>query len=62
VREYPKSESVKEAFFYIGQIFEGAGQKEKAAGYYSKVLNMAPKDQMNIDAMNRIKKIQSAGK
>lgn len=62
VREHPESESYKESLYYLGLIFEKAGQKDKAVNYYNKALNIKPGDQININAMNKIKKIQSAGK
>lgn len=58
IKNYPDSESVKSAYFHIGLIYEKANQKDKAIGFYSKVLNMSPKDKINEQAMNKIKQLQ----
>lgn len=49
---------VKNSIFHIGLIFESVNQKEKAITYYNKVLNMAPKDKLNSDALSKIKQLQ----
>ncbi|HOP30416.1 MAG TPA: cyclic nucleotide-binding domain-containing protein [Spirochaetota bacterium] len=52
------SEKYKGAVFYAGQIFEAAGQKDKAITYYNKVLNITPSDSLNGMAMDKIKALQ----
>lgn len=58
IKNYPDSESIKSAYFHIAMIYEKANQKDKAIGFYSKVLNMSPKDKINEQAMNKIKQLQ----
>ena len=58
LRAMPGSPYVKEAIFQIGAIFESAGQRDRAITYYTKVLNMPPKDKLSGEALNRIKKLQ----
>jgi len=58
LRAMPGSSYVKDAIFQIGAIFESAGQRDKAITYYTKVLNMPPKDKLSGEALNRIKKLQ----
>ncbi len=57
-KEYQDSEKFKNSIFYIGRIFEVAGQKNKAIGYYNKVLKMSPEDHINSEALDRIKGLQ----
>ncbi len=52
------SEKYKGAVFYAGQIFEAAGQKDKAITYYNKVLNITPNDSLNGMALDKIKALQ----
>ena len=58
IKNYPDSESVKSAYYHIGSIYEKANQRDKAIGFYSKVMNMSPKDKINEQAMNKIKQLQ----
>jgi len=60
MKKFPSSTSTKYALYQIAGVFEKAGRKDKAIGYYQKVLNMAPKDELNQSAMNSIKKLQSS--
>lgn len=62
LKEFPASESIKEAVYHIGLIFESAGQRDKAVVYYNKALNMQPKDQISINALNKIKQLQGSGR
>ncbi|HPS56793.1 MAG TPA: cyclic nucleotide-binding domain-containing protein [Spirochaetota bacterium] len=57
-RSYSDSDKLKGALFYIGRIFEIAGQGNKALGYYNKVMNMKPRDSINSRAMDRIQALQ----
>ncbi len=57
-RSYSDSDRLKGALFYIGRIFEMAGQGDKALGYYNKVMNMKPRDSINSKAMDRIQALQ----
>jgi TolA-binding protein len=57
-RSYSDTDKFKGAMFYIGRIFEMAGQGEKALSYYNRVMNMKPKDSMNSRAMDRIQALQ----
>ncbi len=58
IKNYPDHESVKSAYYHIGSIYEKANQRDKAIGFYSKVMNMSPKDKINEQAMNKIKQLQ----
>jgi tetratricopeptide (TPR) repeat protein len=58
LRNFPGSAYTKLAIYHIGLIFESVNQKEKAITYYNKVLNMAPKDKLNSEALNKIKQLQ----
>jgi tetratricopeptide (TPR) repeat protein len=58
IKNYPDSETIKSAYYHIGMIYEKANQKDKALGFYSKALNMSPKDKINENAMNKIKQLQ----
>ena len=57
-RSYSDSDKLKGALFYIGRIFEMAGQGDKALGYYNKVMNMKPRYSINSRAMDRIQALQ----
>jgi len=57
-RSYSDSDRLKGSLFYIGRIFEIAGQGDKALGYYNKVMNMKPRDSINSKAMDRIQALQ----
>ncbi len=58
IKNHSGSDRVKESLFAIGQIFEKAGQKEKAIAYYNKVLNIPPGDSVNSAALDKIKVLQ----
>ena len=58
VKNRADSDKYKGSLFYVGQIFEAAGQKDKAIGYYNKVLNITPKDSINAMALDKIKALQ----
>jgi tetratricopeptide (TPR) repeat protein len=58
IKNRSDSEKYKGAVFYAGQIFEAAGQKDKAITYYNKVLNITPNDSLNGMAMDKIKALQ----
>jgi len=58
IKNRADSEKYKGAVFYAGQIFEAAGQKDKAITYYNKVLNITPSDSLNGMAMDKIKALQ----
>jgi tetratricopeptide (TPR) repeat protein len=58
LRNFSDSKYFKSSMFQIGTIFESANQKEKAISYYSKVLNMAPKDKVSSEALTKIKNLQ----
>ncbi|HOO70467.1 MAG TPA: tetratricopeptide repeat protein [Spirochaetota bacterium] len=58
IKNFPRSENVKKAFFYVGQIFESAKQKDKALVYYKKAASMAPGDSVSQQAAARIRQLQ----
>lgn len=58
IKNRSDSEKYKGSVFYAGQIFETAGQKDKAITYYNKVLNITPNDSLNGMAMDKIKALQ----
>lgn len=58
IKNRADSEKYKGSVFYAGQIFEAAGQKDKAITYYNKVLNITPSDSLNGMAMDKIKALQ----
>ena len=60
IKKYQDSENFKSSLFYIGEIFNAAGQKEKALSYYNRVLNMTPKDALNSKALDKIKVLQKS--
>ena len=60
IKKYQDSENFKASLFYIGEIFNTAGQKEKALSYYNRVLNMTPKDALNSKALDKIKVLQKS--
>lgn len=57
-KSFADSDKLKGALFYVGSIFEVAGQADKAVVYYNKTLNMSPKDSINAKALDRIKALQ----
>lgn len=57
-KSFADSDRLKGALFYIGRIFEMAGQADKAVVYYNKTLNMSPRDSINAKALDRIKALQ----
>jgi len=58
IKNRADSEKYKGSVFYAGQIFEAAGQKDKAITYFNKVLNITPSDSLNGMAMDKIKALQ----
>jgi len=60
VKKYSDSERMKESLLYIGEIFEAAGQKDKAITYYNKVANASPKDSLNSKAFDKIRALQKS--
>lgn len=58
IKNYPRSENMKGAIFYVGQIFELAKQKDKAITYYSKAAAMPPSDAISKQAAARLKQLQ----
>ncbi|HPX90351.1 MAG TPA: tetratricopeptide repeat protein [Spirochaetota bacterium] len=62
IKNWSDSEKYKSAVFYAAQIFEAAGQKDKAITYYNRVLNIQPTDSLNGAALNKIKALQKGGK
>lgn len=62
IKNWSDSEKYKSAVFYAGQIFEVAGQRDKAIAYYNRVLNIQPADSLNGIALNKIKALQKGGK
>jgi len=59
IKNFPDSGNVKKAVYNIGEIFEKANQKEKALSYFNKVLNILPMDEINENAMKKIKQLQA---
>jgi CRP-like cAMP-binding protein/TolA-binding protein len=57
MRSFPNSKFMKNAFLYAGYIYEKAGSRDKAAPYYKKVVSLPPKDDLNVQAANRLKAI-----
>lgn len=60
VKNYSDSEKMKESLLYIGDIFQAAGQKDKAITYYNKVANASPKDSLNSKAFDKIRVLQKS--
>jgi len=60
IKKYSDSERMKESLLYIGEIFQAAGQKEKAITYYNKVANASPKDSLNSKAFDKIRALQKS--
>jgi len=60
VKNYSDSDRMKESLLYIGEIFETAGQKDKAITYYNKVANASPKDSLNSKAFDKIRALQKS--
>ena len=58
IKKFPGSVHEKSAYFQIGSIFESANKADKAMSYYSKVLNMEPKDELSTQAMKKIRELQ----
>jgi TolA-binding protein len=58
IKNYQDSDRLKECLFYIGEIFETAGQKDKAITYYNKVANTSPRDSWNSKAVDKIRVLQ----
>ncbi len=49
----------KAAYFQIGTVFESANKPDKAITYFSKVMNMAPKEEINNRAMKKVRELQN---
>jgi len=60
LKKYADSEKMKESLLYVGEIFEAAGQKDKAITYYNKVANASPKDSLNSKAFDKIRALQKS--
>lgn len=58
IKNRTDSERYKGSVYYAGQIFEAAGQKDKAINYYNRVLNITPNDSLNGMALDKIKALQ----
>jgi len=58
IKKFPNTEFMKNAYLYIGMVFEETKNFDKAAGYYQRVASMEPRDQINKDAANRLARIQ----
>lgn len=58
LKNYPSSPAMRSAYFEVGNMFVRAGQKEKAAPYFKKVMSMTPKDGLTNDAAAALKQIQ----
>ncbi|HOP64608.1 MAG TPA: cyclic nucleotide-binding domain-containing protein [Spirochaetota bacterium] len=58
IKNRSDSDKFKGSIFYAGQIFEVAGQKDKAIAYYNRVLNITPNDSLNGMALDKIKALQ----
>ncbi|MBN1531419.1 MAG: cyclic nucleotide-binding domain-containing protein [Spirochaetes bacterium] len=59
IKKFPGTPLEKAAYFYIGTIFESANKPDKAISYFNRVLNMTPKDDLNTQAMKKIRELQS---
>jgi CRP-like cAMP-binding protein/TolA-binding protein len=57
MRSFPNSKFMKNALLYAGYVYEKAGSRDKAAPYYKKVISLPPKDDLNVQAANRLKAI-----
>lgn len=60
VKNYQDSDRLKESVYYIGEIFETAGQKDKAITYYNKAANITPRDSWNSKAVDKIRALQKS--
>jgi len=60
IKNHQDSDRFKESLFYIGQIFETAGQKDKAITYYNKIANTSPRDSWNSKAVDKIRLLQKS--
>jgi TolA-binding protein len=58
IKNFSNSNRIKETLMYAGEIFEKSGQKEKAIGYYNRVINTSPKNSLNSKASDKIKALQ----
>ena len=59
IKDFPQSDFAKNSLYNIAGIFEAANQRDKALAYYTRVLNMPPKDDISQQAFSRIKKLQN---
>jgi TolA-binding protein len=59
IKKFPGTPLEKTAYFQIGTIFESANKADKAISYYNRVLNMTPKDDLNTQAMKKIRELQN---
>ncbi len=44
VQKYPKMPDLPDALYYVGQSYEAKGEKERAAGFYKKILTMTTEE------------------
>lgn len=55
VKKFPKSKEIKHILFYIGRGYEGLTKKDKAKGFYKKIISMKPEnDHISIEAKKRL--------
>ncbi len=59
IKEYPGSGSAKEAFFYVGTIFESVNKNDKALAYYKKVAGLPPEDSFSQMAKKKISQLNN---
>jgi TolA-binding protein len=58
IKNFPGSQNIKGAYYYVGQIFESAKQKDKAVTYYQKAASMPPADAISQQAKTRLRQLQ----
>jgi len=55
IKNFSRSEKLKELIYNIAKAYEGMGNLEKAIDYFGKVENLQPNDQFSEEARKRIK-------
>lgn len=57
IKNFPRTENMKEALFLIGKCYFLVGDLEKARSFYTKVVGMPPNETINKKAQNELAKL-----
>jgi TolA-binding protein len=58
IKNYPKDENIKDALYYIGVVHKMKGDREKAASFFTKVINMPPESQIDRKAKKALAELR----